>query len=68
MTLVEFFDYRCGFCKKAHGTVAQLLKDDPRIQVVYKDLPVLGEESVFAAKAGERGKLLAQGCGVEVGG
>lgn len=51
VTLVEFFDYRCGFCKKAHGTVAQLLKDDSRIRVVYKDLPVLGEESVFAAKA-----------------
>lgn len=51
VTLVEFFDYRCSFCKKAHGTVAQLLKDDRRIRVVYKDLPVLGEESVFAAKA-----------------
>lgn len=51
LTIVEFFDYRCGFCKKAHGTVAQLLNDDPRIRVVYKDLPVLGEESVFAAKA-----------------
>lgn len=51
VTLVEFFDYRCVFCKKAHSTVAQLLKDDPRIRGVYKDLPVLDEESVFAAKA-----------------
>lgn len=50
VTLIEFFDYRCGFCRKAHGTITQLLKDDPRIRVVYKDLPVLGEDSVFAAK------------------
>jgi len=51
VTLVEFFDYRCGFCKRAAGAVTQLQKDDARVRVVYKDLPILGEASELAAKA-----------------
>lgn len=51
VTVVEFFDYRCGYCKRVSGTVALLQKDDSRVRVVYKDLPILGDESVFAAKA-----------------
>lgn len=51
ITLVEFFDYRCGFCKRAAGAVAQLQKDDPKVRVVYKDFPILGEPSEMAAKA-----------------
>lgn len=51
VTVVEFFDYRCGFCKRVAGTVAQLKKLDAKVRVVYKDFPILGEESVFAAKA-----------------
>jgi protein-disulfide isomerase len=51
VTLVEFFDYRCGFCKRAAGAVTQLQKDDPRVRVVYKDFPILGEASELAAKA-----------------
>jgi protein-disulfide isomerase len=51
VTLVEFFDYRCGFCKRAAGAVTQLQKDDPRVRVVYKDFPILGEPSELAAKA-----------------
>jgi protein-disulfide isomerase len=51
ITLVEFFDYRCGFCKHAAGAVTQLQKDDPSVRVVYKDLPILGETSELAAKA-----------------
>ncbi len=51
VTLVEFFDYRCGFCKRAAGAVTQLQKDDPRVRVVYKDFPILGEPSEVAAKA-----------------
>ncbi len=51
VTLVEFFDYRCGYCKRAAGAVTQLQKDDPRVRVVYKDLPILGEASELAAKA-----------------
>jgi protein-disulfide isomerase len=51
VTVVEFFDYRCGYCKRASGTVAQLQKDDLKVRVVSKDFPILGDESVFAAKA-----------------
>ncbi len=51
VTLVEFYDYRCGFCKKAASAVTELQKIDPRVRVVYKDFPILGEPSELAAKA-----------------
>jgi protein-disulfide isomerase len=51
VTLVEFFDYRCGYCKRAASAVTQLQKDDPKVRVVYKDFPILGEPSEMAAKA-----------------
>ncbi len=51
VTLVEFFDYRCGFCKRVAAAVTQLQQDDPEVRVVYKDFPILGETSVFAARA-----------------
>jgi protein-disulfide isomerase len=51
VTLVEFFDYRCGYCKRVAGAVTQLQKEDPRVRVVYKDFPILGEASELAAKA-----------------
>ena len=51
VTIVEFFDYRCGFCKRAAGAVTQIQKDDPRVRVIYKDFPILGEPSEIAAKA-----------------
>ena len=51
VTLVEFFDYRCGFCKRSAGAVTQIQRDDPRVRVIYKDFPILGEPSELAAKA-----------------
>ena len=51
VTVVEFFDYRCGYCKRAAGAVTQLQKEDARVRVVYKDFPILGEASELAAKA-----------------
>lgn len=51
ITVVEFYDYRCGFCKKAAPAVTELQKVDPRVRVVYKDFPILGEPSELAAKA-----------------
>jgi len=50
VTLVEFFDYNCGYCKHAMGDVMQLAKDDPKLKVVFKELPVLGPGSLEAAK------------------
>jgi protein-disulfide isomerase len=52
VTVVEFFDYHCGYCKKAEGTVEKLLADHPEIRFVFKEFPILGPESTLAAKAG----------------
>lgn len=51
ITVVEFYDYRCGYCKKAAPAVTELQKVDSRVRVVYKDFPILGESSELAAKA-----------------
>jgi len=51
VTVVEFFDYRCGFCKKAASAVTQLQRRDAGVRIVYKDFPILGEASELAAKA-----------------
>jgi protein-disulfide isomerase len=49
VTLVEFFDYRCGYCKKVHPVMAELLKTDSNIRVVYKEFPILGPQSKMAS-------------------
>jgi len=51
VTLVEFFDYQCGYCKRSLGTVVELIESDPELRIVWKDFPVLGEVSTFAALA-----------------
>lgn len=51
VTLVEFTDYRCGYCKKVFPAVHDLLKADGGIRYVVKELPILGPESVVAARA-----------------
>jgi protein-disulfide isomerase len=50
ITLVEFMDYRCGYCRQAFGEVAQLLETDGNIRFIVKELPILGEQSVLAAR------------------
>ena len=50
VTMVEFFDYNCGYCKKALGDLARLIKDEPELRVVLKEMPVLGPGSVEAAQ------------------
>ncbi len=50
VTLVEFSDYRCGYCKKAHPEVQELLERDPNIRLVVKEFPILGPDSVTAAR------------------
>ncbi len=51
VTVIEFFDYRCGYCKRAAQALTQLQQSDARVRVVYKDFPILGETSELAAKA-----------------
>jgi protein-disulfide isomerase len=50
VTFVEFFDYNCGYCKRAMADMLDLLKTDPKLKVVLKEFPVLSEGSVEAAK------------------
>jgi protein-disulfide isomerase len=50
VTMVEFFDYNCGYCKRAMADMMELLKSDPNLRVVLKEFPVLGEGSVQAAQ------------------
>ena len=49
--IVEFFDYRCPYCKSVSGTVATLLSENPNVRVIFKELPILGSDSLLAAKA-----------------
>ena len=51
VTLVEFFDYRCGYCKQVAGTVAAAVAEDGKVRLVHKQLPILGPASLLAAKA-----------------
>jgi protein-disulfide isomerase len=51
VTIVEFFDYQCGYCKREAIELKTLLQTDSDIRLVYKDLPILGPASVFAARA-----------------
>lgn len=50
VTLVEFLDYRCGYCKKAQPEVEALLERDPNVRLVVKEFPILGPDSVTAGK------------------
>lgn len=49
--LVEFFDYRCGYCRRMAEPITELLESDGEIRLVLKEFPILGPESVFAARA-----------------
>lgn len=48
VTLVEFFDYRCPYCKQVEPSLDALLKEDGKLRIVYKEFPILGEASVYA--------------------
>mgnify|MGYP001345581843 CR=1 FL=1 len=65
VTIVEFYDYNCGFCKRVFPTVMKLLNEDGNIRYVFKEYPILGPQSVFAARAAlaawklDEGKFMA---------
>jgi protein-disulfide isomerase len=50
VVLVEFFDYACGFCRKSNADVERLLREDPKLKVVWREWPVLGPDSEAAAR------------------
>lgn len=50
ITMVEFFDYNCGYCRKALEEIKTVLKDDKNLKVIFMDMPILGPSSMEAAK------------------
>jgi protein-disulfide isomerase len=50
ITLVEFFDYACGYCRSSRPDVDRLLAEDPKLRVVYRELPILGPASAQASR------------------
>ena len=50
VVLVEFFDYACGYCRASVPDIDRLLKDDPKLRIVYREMPVLGPDSTAAAE------------------
>ncbi|MBA4090311.1 MAG: disulfide bond formation protein DsbA [Sphingobium sp.] len=63
VTVVEFFDYACGYCRASLPDLAKLVANDAKVKVVYRELPILSDESSAAAKvsllAAERGQYMA---------
>ena len=51
ITLVEFFDYNCGFCKRSMEGVIGLIESDPNVRVVMREFPILGQGSLIASRA-----------------
>ena len=50
ITVVEFMDYRCGYCRKAHDEVNELVKSDGNIRYIVKEFPILGEGSILSSQ------------------
>ena len=51
VTVVEFFDYHCGYCKKILPDILQLIEKDKKVRVVFKEFPILSEDSALASRA-----------------
>lgn len=51
VTIIEFFDYRCAFCKRTMPEIEAVLAADPNVRLVLKEFPILGPDSVFASRA-----------------
>jgi protein-disulfide isomerase len=58
ITLVEFMDYRCGYCRKAYEEVEELVKSDGNIRFVMKEFPILGEQSLLSSQFAIAVKML----------
>lgn len=60
VTLVQFFDYACGYCKASLADLQRLVREDPKLKIVFRELPILSRESEAAARvsllAAERGR------------
>jgi len=61
VTIVEFFDYRCGYCKRVMPALQEVLKTDNNVRFVFKEFPILGPESVVASKAALAASMIDKG-------
>jgi len=59
ITLVEFLDYRCGYCRRVFPDVERLIEEDGNIRFIIKELPILGEASVLATRFALSAKMVA---------
>jgi protein-disulfide isomerase len=63
VTVVEFFDYNCPYCRQVASVVTKAEESDPKLRIAYKEFPILGPNSIFAAKAAlaanKQGKYVA---------
>jgi protein-disulfide isomerase len=57
VAMVEFFDYNCGYCKRAIPEIEKLIQSDKSVKVIIKEFPILGPGSIFAAKAAIASRL-----------
>ena len=57
VTVVEFLDYRCPYCKRAHESVAELLAADAKVRLITKEFPILGPDSTYASRAAMAAKM-----------
>ena len=51
VTIVEFFDYQCPYCKRMAPELAKIVAEDPDVKIIFKEFPVFGRESILAARA-----------------
>ncbi len=59
ITMVEFVDYRCGYCRKAFPELMELIREDGNIRLIYKEFPIMGEGSTMTAKFAISTQLIA---------
>lgn len=57
VTIVEFFDYNCPYCRKVAPMIAEFSRNDPKLRIIYKEFPVLGPDSMYAAQAALAARL-----------
>jgi len=59
ITVVEFLDYRCGYCRKSHPELERLMAADQNIRLIVKEFPILGEQSVMASRFAIAARMVA---------
>ena len=58
ITLIEFFDYNCGFCRRSFADILKIIEEDDQVQVILKEFPILGEQSIEAAEVSIAANIL----------